>query len=76
MAAKTPQNPNPRSPQTLEQLMKHNRRMYERWLTGWTRDVLVYRAVKKQTSQLRRQEGSEAYLRNWSDAKLSALLEE
>lgn len=57
-----------------ELLLKRNRRMYERWLSGWARDVLVCRALKKQVQGGGFAVSTELNPRDWSDAKLGYLL--
>lgn len=57
-----------------ELLLKRNRRMYERWLSGWARDVLVCRALKKKVKGGGFVISAELTPRDWSDAKLGYLL--
>lgn len=57
-----------------ELVLKRNRRMYERWLSGWARDVLVCRALNKRGKCGGFTDSTELNPREWSDAKLGHLL--
>lgn len=53
-------------------LQQQTRRMYERWLTGWARDYLVCRALKKRSKSIQHHPSN--IDADWSSPKLSSLL--